>query len=271
MRSSRCRRGKTPPAAEAPLRKIAPRPGAPSFTVEVRRRPRLAATSRPNEQSLETKPLPAAFDRELHLAEAAAIGAKKADQSCVDPKGRILPSLVADEPLDRLHRDASLSATESQTTSRAPKRPWVRRIKGRAHTLKPPPSSESSPAESTPLADELSAPSRQPTSARSDEGIGVPPGDPTTELSKVIGSSGGPALRTKTKQRDKMPTSRDHGRATSVLIQRSTTGTNPPATTPSSVDERSPQSRKRTIMARYVFDDELKPGARWKRRLLRTR
>ncbi len=246
----------------------------PSFTVEVRRRPRLAATSRPNEQSLETKSLPAAFDREVHPAEAAAIGAKKADQSCVDvsaPKGRILPSLVADEPLDRLHRDASLSATESQTTSRAPKRPLVRRIKGRAHTLKPPRSFESSPAESTPLADELSAPSRQPTSARSDEGIGVPPGDPTTALSKVIGSSGGPALRTKAKRRDKMPISRDHGRATSVLSQRSTTGTNSPATPPSSVDERSPQSRKRTIMARYVFDDELKPGARWKRRLLRTR
>ena len=87
----------------------------PSFTVEVRRRPRLAAASRPTVQSLETKPPPAAFDRELHPAEAAAIGAKKAAQSPVDasaPKGRILPSLVADEPLSRLLPDASLSATE---------------------------------------------------------------------------------------------------------------------------------------------------------------
>src|SRR5271157_2989141 len=138
----------------------------PSFTVEVRRRPRLAATSSPNVQLLETRPPPAAFDRESHPAEAAAIGAKKTDQPSVDvsaPKGRILPSLVADEPLGRLLRDASLSATESEPTSRAPKRPSVRPIKGRAHTSKPPRSSESSPAESTPLADELSAASRQPT------------------------------------------------------------------------------------------------------------
>ena len=143
----------------------------PSFTVEVRRRPRLVATSRPNEQSLGTKPLPA-FDRELHPAEAAAIGLKKADRSCVDvsaPKGRILPSLVADEPLSRLFRDASLSATDSEPTSRVRKRPSARPAKGRAYTFKPPRSSESS------LADELSAASRQPTSARSDEAIGVSP------------------------------------------------------------------------------------------------
>src|SRR5271166_2066136 len=101
----------------------------PSFTVEVRRRPRLAATSRPNEQSLETKPLPAAFNRELHPAETAVIGAKKADQSCVDvsaPKGRILPSLVADEPLDRLHRDASLSFAAPSTRASPPTPAWSR-------------------------------------------------------------------------------------------------------------------------------------------------
>ena len=247
----------------------------PSFTVEVRRRPRLAAASRPKVQSLETKPPPAAFDRESRPAEAAAIGAKKAAQSPVDasaPKGRVLPSLVADEPLSRLLRNASLSATESEPTSRAPKRPSVRPVKGRTHSFKPRRSSEPLPAESTSLADELSAGSGQPNSARSDEGIGVSPTDPTTALSQVVGGSGGPTLRAKAKQRDKMPISRDHGRATPLLnSQRSTTVTNSPTTPLSSVDERSPQRRKRTIMARYVFENELKPGARWKRRLLRTR
>jgi len=192
-----------PGVSRTTLRRI-----VPSFTVEVRRRPRLAATSRPNVRSLETKPPPVAFDPESHPAEAAAIGAKKTDQPSVDvpaPKGRILPSLVADEPLARLLRDASLSATESEPTSRTPKRQSVRPIKGKAHTFKPPRSSESSPAKSTPLADELSTASRQPTSARSDEGIGVPPSDPTT------------VLRTKAKQRDKIPNSRDHGRATPLL------------------------------------------------------
>jgi len=53
--------------------------------------------------------------------------------------------------------------------------------------------------------------------------------------------------------------------------QRSAIGTDSPATLPSRVDDRSPQGRKRTIMARYVFGDELKPGERWKRRLLTSR
>jgi hypothetical protein len=33
----------------------------------------------------------------------------------------------------------------------------------------------------------------------------------------------------------------------------------------------SANDRKRTIMARYVFGNEDKPGERWKRRLLRSR
>ena len=39
----------------------------------------------------------------------------------------------------------------------------------------------------------------------------------------------------------------------------------------SGVDVRSPPAEKRTIMARYVFGDELKPGDRWKRRMLTKR
>ena len=81
------------------------RRAVPSFTVEVRRRPRLATTSNPDAQSSETKSSQAGFDRESHRVAAAAFGAKKADPSLVDvaspPRGRILPSLVPDEPLRR--------------------------------------------------------------------------------------------------------------------------------------------------------------------------
>ena len=241
----------------------------PSFAVEVRRRPRLAVTSKPNVQSLETKPPPAAFDRE----SAAAIGTKKADKSSVDvsaPKGRILPTLVAGEPPGRLLRDAPLSATESEPTSRAPKRPSVRPIKGRAHTFRPPRNSESSSAESAPLADMLSAASCQPSTARA--GTGISPSDPTTEPSRLVGNSRGAALRAKEKREDKMPISHDEGRATPLLNdQRSAVGEGFLATPPSSLGEPSRRSRKRTILSRYVFDDELKPGERWKQRLLLTR
>jgi hypothetical protein len=54
-------------------------------------------------------------------------------------------------------------------------------------------------------------------------------------------------------------------------VQRSMIETEPQVTPASRADDRSPQGRKRTIMARYVFGDELKPGDRWKRRMLTTR
>ena len=252
------------------------RRAVPSFTVEVRRRPRLATTSNPDAQSSETKPPQAGFDRESHRASAAAFGAKKMDPSPTDvassPKGRILPSLVPDEPLRRPLRDAALTTAESDPPSRAPKRPSVRTLKGEDQTSKLPRNSSFSSAENAPLAERLSTKSRQTSSVQSDEGAGVSPRVATTAPSQVVGDSGGLALRAKAKRRDKIAISRDDVRAKPLPNdQRSAIETDSPATLPSRVDDRSPQSRKRTIMARYVFGDELKPGERWKRRLLTSR
>ena len=87
------------------------RRAVPSFTVEVRRRPRLAITSNPHVQSSETKSPQAGFDRESHRVAAAAFEVRKADPSPVDvessPGGRILPSLVPEESLRRTLRDAA--------------------------------------------------------------------------------------------------------------------------------------------------------------------
>ena len=251
------------------------RRAAPSFTVEVRRRPRLA-TSNPDAQSSETKPPQGAFDRESHRASAAAFAAKKVDPSPTDvassPKGRILPSFVPDEPLHRPLRDAALTTTESDPPSRTPKRPSVRTSKGKDQTSTLLRNSSFSSDENAPLAVRLSTKSRQTFSVKSDEGAGVSPTVATTAQSQVVGNSGGPALSAKAKRRDKIVISRDDARARPLPDdQRSAIGTDSPATLPSRVDDRSPQGRKRTIMARYVFGDELKPGERWKRRLLTTR
>ena len=85
-----------------------------------------AITSNPHVQLSETKSPQAGFDRESHRVAAAAFGAKKVDPSPVDAasqaRGRILPSLVADEPLRRPLRDAALTTAESEPPSRAPKR-----------------------------------------------------------------------------------------------------------------------------------------------------
>jgi hypothetical protein len=241
----------------------------PSFTVEVRRRPRLATTSDPDAQSSETRSPRAGFDRESHRIAAAPFEAKEVDQSPVDvaashPMRRILPSLIADEPSRRPLRDAALTTAESEPPSRAPKR--------RDQASKSPRNSGFSSAESAPLAERLSTASRQTSSVQSDEGAGVSPRVATIAQSQVVGDSGGLALSAKARRRDKLAISCEDDRAKPLLNdQRSAIGTDSPATLPSIVDDRSPQSRKRTIMARYVFGDELKPGERWKRRLLTTR
>ena len=68
-----------------------------------------------------------------------------------------------------------------------------------------------------------------------------------------------------------MPISFDDSRATLLLRTNDPDRDELSATPLPSVDESSRQVRKRTIMGRYVFGDELKPGERWKRRLLMTR
>ena len=232
------------------------RRAVPSFTVEVRRRPRLAS-SNPNAQSSETKPPQGAFDRESHRASAAASGVKKVEPSPTDvvssPKGRILPSLVPDEPLRRPLRDVALTTAESDPPSRAPKRPSARASKGKDQTS----NSTFSSGESAPLAERLSTASRQTFSVKSDEGASVSLRLATTEQSQVVGNSGSPARSAKAKRRDESAISRDDARAKPLPSdQRSAIGRDFPATLPLRVEDRSLQSRKRTIMTRYVFGDE---------------
>ena len=231
------------------------RRAVPSFTVEVRRRPRLATKSNPDAQSSENKPRQGAFDRELHRAAAAAFEAKEVDEFPVDvgashPMRRILPSLIADEPSRRPLRDCALATAESEPPSRAPKR------------------------RDAPLAERLSTASRQTSSVEPDEGAHASPKDPTTAQSQVVGDSGRLVLGPKARRRDKLAISCDDHRAKPLPNdQQSAIETDSSATHLSRADDRPPQSRKRTILARYVFGDELKlkPGERWKRRLLTTR
>jgi hypothetical protein len=231
------------------------RRAVPSFTVEVRRRPRLATKSNPDAQSSENKPPQGAFDRESHRAAAAAFEAKEVDEFPVDvaashPMRRILPSLIADEPSRRPLRDSALATAESEPPSRATKR------------------------RDTPSAERLSTASRQTSSVEPDEGAYASPKDPTTAQSQVVGDSGGLVLGPKARRRDKLAISCDDHRAKPLPNdQRSAIDTDSPATHLSRADDRPPQSRTRTILARYVFGDELKlkPGERWKRRLLTKR
>jgi hypothetical protein len=248
----------------------------PSFTVEVRRRPRLAANSSQSVQPSETKIPQAGVERGSHPVASAAFEAEKSNQFPVDvaasrPKGRILQSLVPEEPLRHQLRNA-LSASTSDPTLRAQKGPQVRAPKGKDQSSKSSQYLESSSDQTPPLVANLSTASCRSFGVPLDEGTGPSPSEPTAAPSQVVGNGGGPALRSKAKRRDKMPTTFDDSRATpSLKDQRSRTGTDSLLTPLPSIDESSRQSRRRTIMGRYVFGDELKPGERWKRRLLIAR
>jgi hypothetical protein len=239
------------------------RRAVPSFTVEVRRRPKRATTSKPDAQSSEA--------RSPHASEA-----KKVDPSPVEvarsPKGRILPSLVPDESLRRTLRDAALTTAEFDPPSRAPKRTPSGTSKGKDQASKLLRNSGVSSDENAPVAERVSTTSRQTASVQSDDGAGASPRVATTAQSQVVGESGGLAPSAKAKRRGKIAISRDDVRAKPLPNdQRSAIGTDSPATPSSVVDDRSPHGRKRTILTRYVFGDELKPGERWKRRLLTMR
>jgi hypothetical protein len=246
------------------------RRAVPSFTVEIRRRSRLATTLRPRAPSSETRSPRAEFDRELHRAPTAGFIAKEVDPSPVDvasaPHGRILPSLVRDEPLLVTLRDAAPTLAESAPTSRAPKRPSQRK----EQPIKLPQDSSVSAHERQPVVEEQ--PTGRMLRVQSDEGAGASPRGQTRAPSQVGGDRPDLAVSAKVKRIDKIATSRDDVRAKPLHDDhRSTTRTDSPAAPSSRVDGRSPESRKRTIVARYVFGDALGPGERWKRRLLKSR
>ena len=121
-----------------------------------------------------------------------------ADPSLVEvassPKGRILPSLVSDEPLRRVLRDAAPTPAESDLPLRAPKRPPVRTSKGKDQKSKLLRNSGVSSGDNAPLAERLSTRSRQTASVQSGDGAGISPRDPMRAPRQVVGESGGLAL-----------------------------------------------------------------------------
>jgi hypothetical protein len=175
----------------------------------------------------------------------------------------MVPSLVADESLRRTLRDAAPTPAESDLPSQAPKRPPIRKSKLPRH-------SGISSGDNAPVAARASTKPRQTSGVQSEEGTDVAPRVAATVQSQVVGDSGGLALIAKAKRSDKIAISRDDvGFKPLPNDQRSAPEADSHASIPSMVDGRSPQGRRRTIMARHVFGDELKPGEGWKRRLKR--
>lgn len=230
------------------------RRAAPSFTVEVRRRPRLATSPTLDLQSPEPKTPRAVFPSEAHRLAAVTFGAVKAPvqpsgAGAAPPERRILPSL-APEPLpDAPLHDAFPPAAVLDPAPRARKLPSAG-----ARTVKDEPSKVSRTPECSPeliahLADRSSAAKAAAT--------------PTA--SRIVRN---PAQRNKAKPAVQIPVARDAAPVqASAEDQRSVPAADPSAAPPADGGDAPRSKRKRTIMSRYVFGDELKPGERWKRRL----
>jgi hypothetical protein len=255
------------------------RRAVPSFTVEVRRRPKRATTLKPDALLSEARSPRAEFDRASPRPFAAAFAAKKADPSPTEvassPKGRILPSLVLDESLRRTLQDAAPTPTEyDPPPALTPKRPPVRTWRGKDQASKLPPqnsrvSFRERRAGGSESVDQTTSSVRRAIRGR---GRRLTKGCDERAKSSCRRLRRSGAERKGKAKRHKVAISRDDLRVKPLPNDlRSAMEADSPATIPSRVDDHSPQSRKRTIMARYVFGDELKPGGRWKRRVLTMR
>jgi hypothetical protein len=245
------------------------RRAVPSFTVELRRRPRLATNSSQNPRLPKTKILQAPFERESRRVAAAEFKANTltspADVAQAKPTGRILPCLFPDEPPLGQPRETPLSSSSSDITSRPQSRRRARASGGGDQTKKSPRNSGSSPIENTTLQETGPAASYRSSGEPPDEITGVSPSAPTMAPNQGLKSSGGPALTPKAKRRRQTQVSLDSS-AEPLVSDRQSTKVDFTTTRVSIVVELPRQSRQRNIMGRYVFGDELKPGERWKRR-----
>ena len=253
------------------------RRAVPSFTVEVRRRPKLATNPRLELQSSETKTRPAAFGSESRSLAAVTFGAAEApnqpsgEGAASPPRRRILPSLVPERSPGAPLQDAFSSAATSDPVPRARKPPSASARKGRDQTSKLSRDLELSPELTAPLADRSLVGSVRASLSPSDE-TAVSSRVPKATANRVVGNSGGPAPHKKAKRRVQIPSALDTSSVpVSAKDQRSIAPTDPFGRLPTDSADVSRSNRKRTIMGRYVFGDELKPGERWKRRLSKRR
>jgi hypothetical protein len=229
------------------------RRAVPSFTVELRRRPRLATNSSQNPRLSETKILQAPFERGSHRVVAAAFEANAstspANVAPAQATGRILQCLVPDETPRGQPREVLLSISSSDLTS-------VPQSRRRARA--------SGDGDQETRSTAFHRSSAEPTG----EMTGVTLSGSTVASNQVFESSDGRALIPNAKGRRETQVSLD-GSADPLVQDRQSDTKIDVVTTPVPPAVGPPrQSRQRNIMARYVFGEELRFGERWKRRLI---
>jgi len=239
----------------------------PSFTVEIRRRPGRAASPGANFTLFEAKAPRPEFDRDTDRAIAAIFGPKStvaAPVAAPPPPvstGRVLTSLVVDRPLDE-ELETRLAPTAQAPEAEAFERPAPRTRAKASPRSKSRPEPTAKAEDRPPLIAVANAP--QPLA---DEDAGVAPEEwiwpagpmvetisPKTAIAKPNKSNSGNA-GLDSRPAKPLPDNRDSSPAIGAA-----------PTPPSAGSEVAAGARKRTIMGRYVYGDEPKPGERWRRK-----
>jgi hypothetical protein len=172
-------------------------------------------------------------------------------------------------PLGGQSQDAFWSSGASHPMSHAQKPTSAVPMKGKDHISASPRNLEASSELTAQLADRSSDGSGR-SSAPSSDGTAVSLGVPTAN--DVVADTGGTAPHPMAKPRVRAPITLDANPVPVAAKDRGfITRTDALGALPTAVDDVSRPKRKRTIMGRYVFGDELKPGERWKRRLVKGR
>jgi hypothetical protein len=242
------------------------------FVVEVRRhrgRPTVVETKMKFEETFRDAARDAAYE-----ADQTGLEANQAEKHAfeIDPtisSGRILPSLVETSPWTLPPAEAEPSRRLARRALRKdkPARPTevvVIDVPKRRRATPPPGHADACSMIGSDSASQQFPQARSNDSPRVASGV-VQPIDSGRSAAKSAASK-------KPRRRDDVANTDMSAQSTRLPIDLEpppVPGARP--TIPSGLEDGPSRERRRSIMARYVFGTELKPGERWKQRLRRTR
>ena len=240
----------------------------PSFTVEIRRRQKRTAMG-VNPGWVQTKLAHSTFGGEPRRVASPAPEIRKVDAPAAEPaaprpSGRILPNLAEIE----LQNNRPLEAPSSE----APKIPIIKSAgerKSRATTDArqvghPRGRPKSSAAE---IASPMNS-AGSSSAGQLDEATAIPPSRPFALPASTAARNSASATPARATRPAKPSESVESPRTPASLeALQPVIGADAPSLQTPSAAGRPSDDRRRKILGRYVFGDDLKPGERWKRRL----
>ncbi len=243
----------------------------PSFTVEIRRQQKRRAIG-VNPGWVQTKLAHSTFGREPRRVASPApeirnVDAPAAEPAAPRPSGRILPNLAEIElqnnrPLEAPSSEAakipvikSASERKSRATTDARQ---VGRPRGRP---------KSSAAEIASPMNSAPTPPGSSSAGRLDEATAIPPSRPFALPASTARSSASATPARVTRPAKPSESVESPRTPASLEALPPVIGADAPSLQTPSAAGRPSDDRRRKILGRYVFGDDLKPGERWKRRL----